>query len=221
VDYRRAVKRAVEDGIVVNTIHCGSEGEGENGKWHDAARLGDGTYLAIDQNRQVAQINAPQDDEIRRLNERMNQTYVAYGRAGNAGLARQKSQDAAASSLGAGVAAERTVAKAVAAAPAASASWDLVSAQATGAVSAEDVEEAELPAEMRDMTRAERKAHVDQLAKDRAEIQGRIEKLAKERSDYVAAREAEAASGGQQTLGAAMIKAVRAQATEAGFEFDR
>jgi len=221
VDYRKSVKRAIEDGIVVNTIHCGSESEGENGKWHDAARLGDGTYLAIDQNRQVAQIVAPQDDEIQRLNEKMNRTYVAYGRSGGAGLARQKAQDSAAASLGSSVAAERAVAKAVAAAPAASAEWDLVSAQSVGKGDVADLDEEELPAEMRGMTKTERKAHVEKLAKERAGIQASIEKLAAERRDYVAKKEAEQAAEGQGTLGAAMIKAVRAQAEDAGFEFNR
>ena len=221
VDYRKAVKRAVEQGIAVNTIHCGSESEGENGGWHDAARLGDGTYLAIDQNRAVAQITAPQDDEIRRLSEEMNRTYVAYGRSGGAGLARQKKQDAAAASLGGSVAAERAVAKAVAAAPAASADWDLVSAQASGRGDVAAMEAEDLPDDMRDMTKAERKAHVDKLAKERADLQAKIEKLAGERRDYVAKKEAEQAAEGQATLGGAMIKAVRAQAESAGFEFDR
>lgn len=221
VDYRKAVKRAVEDSIVVNTIHCGSEGEGENGKWHEAARLGDGTYLAIDQNRAVAQIHAPQDDEIQRLNERLNRTYVGYGASGGAGMARQKKQDAAAASMGASVAAERSVSKAVAASPAASANWDLVSAQTTGKASADDLAEEDLPAELRDMSKVERKAHVDKLAKERAEVQASIEKLAADRRDYVAKKEAEQAAEGQGTLGAAMIKAVRSQAEEAGFEFER
>ncbi len=221
VDFRKAVKRAVGEGIAVNTIHCGSESEGENGGWHEAARLGDGTYLAIDQNRAVAQINAPQDDEIRRLSEQMNRTYVAYGRSGGAGQARQKTQDAAAASMGASVAAERAVSKAVAAAPAASADWDLVSAQATGKGDVGSMAADDLPAEMRAMSREERKAHVDKLSKERADLQVKIEKLAAERRDYVAKKEAEQAAEGQGTLGGAMIKAVRSQAEEAGFEFDR
>jgi hypothetical protein len=221
VDFRKAVKRAVGEGIAVNTIHCGSESEGENGGWHEAARLGDGTYLAIDQNRAVAQINAPQDDEIRRLSEQMNRTYVAYGRSGGAGQARQKTQDAAAASMGASVAAERAVSKAVAAAPAASADWDLVSAQATGKGDVGSMAADDLPAEMRDMSREERKAHVDKLSKERADLQAKIEKLAAERRDFVAKKEAEQAAEGQATLGGAMIKAVRSQAEEAGFEFDR
>ena len=39
VDYHQACKRAIERGIVVNTIHCGSSAEGVQGKWQDAAHL--------------------------------------------------------------------------------------------------------------------------------------------------------------------------------------
>jgi Skp family chaperone for outer membrane proteins len=83
------------------------------------------------------------------------------------------------------------------------------------------MEAEDLPDDMRDMTKAERKAHVDKLAKERADLQAKIEKLAGERRDYVAKKEAEQAAEGQATLGGAMIKAVRAQAESAGFEFDR
>jgi len=220
IDYRTAVPRAIRDGIVVNTIHCGRYDEGVQGKWLDAARLADGSYLAIDQDRQVPQFAAPQDDEIRRLNTRLNETYVGYGAQGRAAKARQHKQDAAAASLGGGVAAERSVAKAVAAAPAAEAQWDLVSAQSTGTLSAADVDEEALPEEMRGMDKAEREAHVEKLARDRAEIQAQIGKLAEERRAYVSEKEKEFAREGADTLGAAMIKAIHGQAEKVGFGFE-
>jgi hypothetical protein len=76
VDYKEACKSAVAKGIIVNTIHCGSEREGINGKWKDGAVLADGRYLSIDHNRQVVHIVAPQDRQIAELGARLNQTYV-------------------------------------------------------------------------------------------------------------------------------------------------
>jgi hypothetical protein len=42
VDYRQACKAAIAKGIIVNTIHCGTEREGIDGKWKDGAVLADG-----------------------------------------------------------------------------------------------------------------------------------------------------------------------------------
>ena len=39
VDYHKSVKNAVAGGITVNTIHCGSEQAGIDGKWKDGALL--------------------------------------------------------------------------------------------------------------------------------------------------------------------------------------
>lgn len=39
VNYADACKAAIARGIIVNTIHCGSEAEGVNGKWRDGAEL--------------------------------------------------------------------------------------------------------------------------------------------------------------------------------------
>ena len=67
--YTESCKAAIAKGIIVNTIHCGSEGEGISGKWQDGAALADGKYMIIDQNRAVVHFEAPQDKEIARLGE--------------------------------------------------------------------------------------------------------------------------------------------------------
>src|SRR6478609_9391336 len=50
VEYQSACKAAITKGIIVNTIHCGSDADGVNGKWKDGAALADGKYLLIDHN---------------------------------------------------------------------------------------------------------------------------------------------------------------------------
>src|SRR5688572_8348973 len=42
VQYGSACEQASARGVIVNTIHCGSESAGANGKWDDGARLGGG-----------------------------------------------------------------------------------------------------------------------------------------------------------------------------------
>ena len=99
VNYKAAVKDAISSGVVVNTIHAGSEREGIDGKWKDAAMLADGNFIAIDQNRAVAQVDAPMDQEIARLNEALNATYVGYGSEGGRAKERQVAQDKNASGM--------------------------------------------------------------------------------------------------------------------------
>lgn len=42
VDYRVSCKKAIESGVVVNTIHCGNYQQGVSGKWKHGAELAEG-----------------------------------------------------------------------------------------------------------------------------------------------------------------------------------
>jgi hypothetical protein len=53
---------AVSKGVVVNTIHCGSETDGANGGWRRGAHLAEGKFLTIDQDKAVVHVKAPQDE---------------------------------------------------------------------------------------------------------------------------------------------------------------
>ena len=75
-DYRAACKGAIQKGITVSTIFCGSHAQGISGMWKDGAVLADGSYLNIDQNQRIVSIAAPQDKEIARLNVEINATYI-------------------------------------------------------------------------------------------------------------------------------------------------
>jgi hypothetical protein len=82
VDFRDAVQRAVDKGILVNTIFCGNRREGIETAWKDGAQRGRGDFLTINQDDQVAVLRTPYDDEIERLGRALNDTYVYYGSEG-------------------------------------------------------------------------------------------------------------------------------------------
>ena len=69
VDSKKSCQEAIAKGIIVNTIHCGSESQGIAGNWNQGALLADGKYLVIDQNQAIVHIEAPQDKENVKLNE--------------------------------------------------------------------------------------------------------------------------------------------------------
>lgn len=218
VNYADSCKAAITKGIIVNTIHCGGEGEGINTKWKDGADLADGKYLVIDQNRAVVSIAAPQDQELAKLGVELNKTYLAYGVEGKLGAGRQVAQDANVLSLApaSGAVAQRAVAKA--SVNYRNASWDLVDAVKEQKADIAKMKAEELPAEMQKLSAEERKAYVETKSKERAEMQAKIQELNKEREKYVAARMKEIA--GSNTLDAVVISAVREQSAKRNFKFE-
>ena len=218
VDYRKSCKAAIGKNIIVNTIHCGSQSAGLNGKWKDGAVLADGKYLNIDQNRQIVHIAAPQDKEITELSVKLNDTYIAYGIAGGRNYARQSEQDRSASSLSAEASIQRSVAKS--SANYRNEHWDLVDAYFKDSDKLMELKEEELPEDMRKMTDKEKKEYIEAKAKERAEIQKKIQGLNEKRKKYVAAEMKKQQAAGEKTLGSAVIQAVREQAKKKNFKFE-
>jgi hypothetical protein len=219
VDYRESCKAAITNGIVVNTIHCGSLQEGINGKWKDGALLADGAYTYIDQNRRAVHVDAPQDKEIARLGAELNTTYVAYGAAGAEGRRRQTGMDTAAEAAAPAAAVQRAVAKS--SLHYRNERWDLVDAHKGGKVKLEELKDEDLPENMQKMTAEEREAYVADMAKKRTDIQDQIQTLNDARKAYVAAEMKKLADKGEDTLEAVIIKAVRSQAEKKDFKFEQ
>ena len=215
IDYRTACKDAISKGIIINTIFCGNYDEGVQTNWKDGADLADGKYMNIDQNQEIVHIIAPQDDELITLGSKLNETYIAYGYFGNEYKERQEEQDMNAGNLAPEVLVERTVTKS--GGQYKNDSWDLVDAKKEGSVKIEELEEDQLPEEMKDMTVEERKAYVEEKAVEREKIQKRINELSGERRKFIANKLAE---GDEYTLDAAMLKMIREQASEKNYSFE-
>jgi hypothetical protein len=217
VDYRKACKAAVAKGIVINTIHCGSTKVGIDGKWKDGAVLADGQYLNIDQSRKTIHVSAPQDKQIAELGIKLNDTYVAYGQKGNVYFERQKAQDSNAATASKQAALGRAMTKS--SLHYRNESWDLVDAVNTNKIKLEDIKEEDLPEKMKKMDKEERKKYIEDQAKQRITIQQRIRELNEQRKKYVAEEMKKQQSQGD-TLGSAVIKAIRDQAKEKNFSFE-
>ena len=217
VDYRKSCKAAIAKGIVVNTLHCGSDAAGLSGKWKDGALLADGKYVCINHNRQIVHVAAPQDKEIAELGLRLNGTYITYGESGQLYYERQSSQDHNASGLSKEAELQRAVAKA--SFNYRNDNWDLVDALKNETVKLEEVKVEDLPENMRKMSEKERRAYVESQAKLRADVQQKIQKLNEKRKKYVAAEMKKRQKDGD-SLGSAITKAVREQAKKRNFTFE-
>ncbi|MFM2082002.1 MAG: hypothetical protein RL380_693 [Verrucomicrobiota bacterium] len=217
VDYNDSCKAAKARGILVNTIHCGDERAGVDTMWRDGARLGDGKFLVIDQDRAVPYVEAPQDKEIAKLSSDLNGTYLAYGVAGRRNSVRQQAQDANAETFAlAGAPVSRAVAKA--SANYRNDSWDLVDAAKQKDFKLDALPEAELPAMVAALPPAGRVEFVAKKSQEREELQQKIQTLNAAREKFVAAKLKTAA--GSNTLDTVVITTIREQAQTRAFKFE-
>lgn len=218
VDSKKSCQSAIAKGIIVNTIHCGSESQGIAEHWNQGALLADGKYLVIDQNQAIVHIEAPQDKEIVKLNEELNKTYISYGKEAPMAKARQVAQDDnAAAKAESGAQVQRAISKA--SSNYCNSGWDLVDACKQKDFDITKVKEADLPEEMKKMNVEERKTYLKKKMAEREGIQKQVLALNKEREAYVATQRKESAK--TDTLDTAMTKALRSQAEKKGIAWEK
>jgi hypothetical protein len=212
VDFRAATLRARERGVVVNTIHCGPAQEGAATGWSEGARIASGAFSAIDQNRVVEHVDAPQDDEIARLSQDLNQTYLPFGAAGASGWSRQQAQDENAMKSGKGSVNSRALTKA--GRLYANSTWDLVDAVLQRQVDLKALKAEELPEALRTLDLQQRQAYVEARARERQKLQAQIGALNTARERYLAGLPVKKPV--DDSLDAVMAKTLRAQAARKG-----
>lgn len=208
VPYATACALAKQKGVVVNTIHCGGFEEGIRTDWKRGADLTNGTYMSIEQDRKTVYIETPYDKQIDALNERLNDTYIYYGQAGEQKKEVQRVQDKNAESYGLANKVDRAVSKSSHAYK--NSSWDLVDATKDDARALEKADEEFLPEEMRGMSLEKRKVYVKQKSEERTRIQKEIQELHKKRTQYIDTHTPEEAK--ENMLDAAMLKAIKEKA---------
>lgn len=218
VKYTDAISNALKKGITVNTIYC-EWGSNDGDDWRAGALKADGSYMAINQDARPADPETPYDKELANLGGSLNGTYLAYGTADKKGkmLARQENQDSFASSSGEGVMAQRAVAKS--GGNYKNNSWDAVDAVMEGSLELGDIQEEELPDELKDKTEAEKKEIIETKAKERKEIQEKIQTLAQKRDAWLIEKRKEEGDK-PNTLDTAIIEALRKQAEKKNFLFE-
>jgi hypothetical protein len=217
IDYKKAVAKAIGQGIAVNTIHCGDRQTGIQTGWQDAALLADGSYMFIDQNRVVASITAPQDAELARLSAELNETYIGFGREREEAKTRQQKQDSNAARSAPSAAADRARAKASGAYR--NDTWDLVDAVKNQKVELAKVKDAELPAAMRGMNPAERTAYVGKMDHERTRIAAEIKRLSEARDKFVVTERAKHAKVEAASFDEVMSESVKTQGAKKGYTF--
>jgi len=183
VNYKEAINDALKKDIYVNTIFCGNNSEGINSNWKDGADKGQGKYFNIDSNEKVQYIATPYDDKIYKCNERLNGTYLSYGRQGIEKKEMQVAQDKNAESVSSSNYAERAVSKSKAVYK--NESWDLVDKVKDDKKALDKIKKEELPKELQNKSTQEIKVIVETKTKERETIQKEMADLAKKRQEFI------------------------------------
>ncbi len=215
VNFREQCKKAISQGVMVNSIYCGNPGDNIAPGWKQVAQLAEGSFAAINQNGTIA-INSPFDSKIQTLNADLNRTYIPLGQRGSAASRNQSLQDRNAVGLNGQAGAQRAKTKSTANY---FCSWDLVDACKAKQVDITKVKAKDLPKSMQKMTIEERKAYVAKMAAKRSGIQKQILQLSKKRQGYVNKEMAKRKLEDKSSFEAVVRKAVRAQAEAKGLEF--
>jgi hypothetical protein len=207
---------AIERGIVVNAIFCGSHKVGTARSWKRLAEASGGHFATIDHRRDVSMAPSPFDKELAELSEEINSTYLPLGVKGQEGRNSQMEQDRHARKLDMAAAAARAQTKA---SVLYNTRWDLLSALESGELTLQEVPEEDLPQEMQIMSFEEREIYIEDLFARRDELRQRIQALGRERRRYVSEQARKKGHDDSLAFDSAIRGAMRQHATDKGFSF--
>ncbi|MCH8071876.1 MAG: VWA domain-containing protein [Proteobacteria bacterium] len=218
ISVRQATQLANAKGIVVNTIYCGNANDSLAAGWREVASMTNGLYASIDQNSAaVANIATPMDEKLTTLNQALNDTYIAYGEAGERYRENQLDQDRNAGAMSSSAAASRVVTKAGKLYD--SSKWDLVDAVNSGKA-LEEIEVENLPVPMQAMDNEEREAFVKAQAGKREALQAEIRELGKDRRVFIENERKKQAGSAPKGLDEVIQKGLKSLAEAKGFTFE-
>lgn len=217
---------AKKSDVIVNTIHCATGNNAEGAAWAAFSEKCSGKHMAIDMNKATKQVvvKTEFDDQIVKLGEELNKTYVAYGAAGKERAENQVRQDANAAKAapaapGAGAVAAIARAESKAGALYKNAAWDLVDKMKEKDFDIKSLKDDELCDELKKLTPDERVAFVKKKAEERASLQKKIADLSAQRAKKVAEETAkQPKTDTEKALDEAVKGLIRDQAKAKGFE---
>lgn len=215
VDYKKAINKALKNKVYVNTIFCGDKEAGIKEFWQDGAVTGEGKYFNINPNIKVEYIVTPYDNQINACNEKLNKTYIGYGRYGVSKKANQVAQDENAQSISSSNTAERVVSKSKAAYS--NEEWDMVDSYKKDKGSIQKMSKDELPAEFKNKSKEEITKIVEDKVLEREKIQKEIGELAVKRQKFIA-DESKKKNNKSDDLGVAIKSSILDLASKNGFK---
>jgi hypothetical protein len=211
ITLKQAADLAKSKGILVNPIFCGNAQTNDAKDWITYAELTGGRFNSIDQDKGVVVTSTPLDKKLVELGEKMNSTYVTYGKKGKDMAANQLAQDQNAYKAGEAVAAGRVATKNTGLYRCEE--WDMVDRLRTDPkfdITKVPVEE--LPEALKKMTPEQRVAHVKQKDEERKTLQKQVADLNVQREAYIREQQKKAGGSAQRAFDGAIRETLRLQA---------
>ena len=184
ISFTQACTSAKNKGIIVNTIYCGDRQQGIREFWNLMGECGNGSFSTINQDYKIEDIATPYDDEIFKLNEQLNTTYISYGARGQAYYEKQQKMDQANTMMSKKAGIKRAEAKSNNMVYN-NADWDLVDRTAGKDDEIQKIDKKTLPDSLQNKSTAELKNIIVQKQKERAAIQTKIIALNQQRQQFI------------------------------------
>jgi Mg-chelatase subunit ChlD len=221
VKWPDSVERAKARGIKVNTIQCGTLGSTTQ-TWQRIASVGDGSFVQVEQGGGAVAIATPYDERLAKLAAELDGTRLFYGSEGEREEKRRKVEAATELHEKASVSTQARRA-AFNATPSGKSNLlgdkELVEDVASGRVNLDAIPAAALPEPMQAMPEEDRKALIEEKARQRESIEKDMRQLAEQRAAYLR-DQVEAAGGAEESLDHGIYRAIREQAAEIGLSYD-
>jgi hypothetical protein len=214
LNYKKACALAKQKGVIVNTIYCGDRMQGISEHWNVNDECGGGSFTNINQNEKIEEIPTPYDDQIITLNEKLNNTYIAYGSDGFSKSTTQKQVDAKNRSVNKSVEVKRITVKSNKALYK-NESWDMVDKFEDDKEIVSKINKSTLTDSLKNKSNEEIQKIVIQKKKEREEIQKQITSLNALRDKFIATEKSKVKNqNNKSTLETEIEKIIRKQAKE-------
>lgn len=210
VSFTQACTEAKSKGVIVNTIYCGDRQQGIREYWNLVGECGNGSFSNINQDQKIDDIATPYDDEIFKLNEKLNTTYISYGARGQEFFSKQQKMDEANAGMSKKAAIKRTETKSNSKVYN-NAGWDLVDRAEINDAEIEKIDKKTLPDSLQNKTTAQLKVIVSEKKKERAAIQTKIIALNQQRQKFINDQKTSAATGTVATLETEVERIIKEQ----------
>jgi hypothetical protein len=185
--YPVIVKEAAKRGIIVNAVQAGTANDTRK-VWRSIAQLGEGKYIALPQDGgQVAVIDTPFDDRIRRLQIDIDQTIVIYGDRERQSKVRSKLEQRAAAPAPSAADESSYIFKKSRGKDVVTGSGDLVTDLERGVAKLDELKPGQMPQELAGLSPAEQRTRLKTLADKRATLAAQMADAVAERDRYIAA----------------------------------
>ncbi len=184
VSFTQACTEAKSKSVIVNTIYCGDRQQGIREYWNLVGECGNGSFSNINQDQKIDDIATPYDDEIFKLNEKLNTTYITYGARGGEYFSKQQKMDDANAGMSKKAAIKRAETKSNSKVYNNS-TWDMVDRVGDNEAEIEKIDKKTLPDSLQNKTTAQLKVIVSEKKKERAAIQTKIIALNQQRQQYI------------------------------------